>query len=110
MLAFASTSPSDAQNWFRPILCVCVCVSIDAMLNKTLTQTQTQTSSVNIHRILHNRCKIILKCNTGQENVFSSERMAEIKNVLINLVREHPFIYDKAHPFHYRINVSCDER
>ena len=30
---FVSTSPSNAQNGFRPILCICVCVSIDTMLN-----------------------------------------------------------------------------
>ena len=60
----------DAQNGFRPILCVFVCVAIDAMLNfdsdvdanvkcehslrflciniyLTVTLTQTQTSNVN---------------------------------------------------------------
>ena len=31
--AFVSTSPSNTQNGFRPILCICVCVSIDTMLN-----------------------------------------------------------------------------
>ena len=47
---FNIVSMENAQNGFRPILCVCVCVSIDAMVNLmvTLTQTQTQTSSVNI--------------------------------------------------------------
>ena len=35
----------------------------------------------------------------------NSERMAEIKNVLIDLVREHPLIYDKSHPLHYRTNA-----
>ena len=31
--AFASTSPLDAPNGFRPILCIFVCIAIDAMLN-----------------------------------------------------------------------------
>ena len=35
----------------------------------------------------------------------NSERMAEIKNVLIEVVREHPLIYDKSHPLHYRTNA-----
>ena len=35
----------------------------------------------------------------------SSEQMAEIKNVLIDLVKEHPLIYDKSHPLHYRTNA-----
>ena len=31
--------------------------------------------------------------------------MAEIKNVLIDLVRQHPLIYDRGHPLHYRTNA-----
>ena len=35
----------------------------------------------------------------------SQEQMAEIKNVLIDLVRQHPLIYDKGHPLHYQTNA-----
>ena len=31
--------------------------------------------------------------------------MAEIKNILIDLVKQHPLIYDKSHPLHYRTNA-----
>ena len=31
--------------------------------------------------------------------------MAEIKNMLIDLVRQHKLIYDKSHPLHYRTNA-----
>ena len=31
--------------------------------------------------------------------------MAEIKNLLIDLVRQQPLIYDKGHPLHYRTNA-----
>ena len=34
--------------------------------------------------------------------------MAEIKNVLIDLVREHPLIYDKSHPLHFRSNARAE--
>ena len=37
-----------------------------------------------------------------------NERMAEIKNVLIDLVREHPLIYDKGHPLHFRSNARAE--
>ena len=36
-----------------------------------------------------------------------NERMAEIKNVLIDLVREHPLIYDKSRPLHFRSNARA---
>ena len=36
-----------------------------------------------------------------------NERMAEIKNVLIDLVREHPLIY-KSHPLHFRSNARAE--
>ena len=29
----------------------------------------------------------------------------EVKNLLIDLVREHPAIYDKSHPDHFRVNL-----
>ena len=35
----------------------------------------------------------------------SQEQMAEIKNMLIDLVRQHPLIYDKSHPLHYQTNA-----
>ena len=31
--------------------------------------------------------------------------MAEIKNMLIDLVRQHPLIYDKSHSLHYQTNA-----
>ena len=34
-----------------------------------------------------------------------SEQMAEIKNLLIDLVKAHPLIYDKSHPLHYHTNA-----
>ena len=37
-----------------------------------------------------------------------NERMAEIKNVLTDLVREHPLIYDKNHPLHFRSNARAE--
>ena len=37
-----------------------------------------------------------------------NERMAEIKNVLIDLVREQPLIYDKSHPLHFRSNARAE--
>ena len=33
------------------------------------------------------------------------EGQIEIKNLLIDLVREKPIIYDKAHPDHFRANM-----
>ena len=35
----------------------------------------------------------------------SGEQLAEIKNLLIDLVKQHPFIYDKSHTLHYRTNA-----
>ena len=35
----------------------------------------------------------------------SGEQLAEIKNLLIDLVKQHPLIYDKSHPLHYRTNA-----
>ena len=35
----------------------------------------------------------------------SQEQVAEIKNMLIDLVRQHPLIYDKSHPLHYWTNA-----
>ena len=29
----------------------------------------------------------------------------EVKNLLIDLVRQHPAIYDKSHPDHFRTNL-----
>ena len=29
----------------------------------------------------------------------------EVKNLLIDLVRQHPAIYDKSHPDHFRVNL-----
>ena len=29
----------------------------------------------------------------------------EVKNLLIDLVRAHPAIYDKSHPDHFRVNM-----
>ena len=29
----------------------------------------------------------------------------EIKNLLIDLVKQHPLIYDKSHPLHYQTNA-----
>ena len=37
-----------------------------------------------------------------------NERMAEIKNVLIDLVRAHPLIYDKGHPLHFQTNARAE--
>ena len=34
-----------------------------------------------------------------------TEQMAEIKNLLIDLVKDQPLIYDKNHPLHYRTNA-----
>ena len=33
------------------------------------------------------------------------ESDVEIKNLLIDLVRENPLIYDKSHPDHFRTNM-----
>ena len=38
----------------------------------------------------------------------NAERIAEIKNVLIDLVRQHPLIYDKSHPLHFRTNARAE--
>ena len=35
----------------------------------------------------------------------SQEQIAEIKNILIHLVKQHPLIYYKSHPLHYRTNA-----
>ena len=35
----------------------------------------------------------------------SGEQLVEIKNLLIDLVKQHPLIYDKSHPLHYRTNA-----
>ena len=38
----------------------------------------------------------------------NAERIAEIKNLLIDLVRQHPLIYDKSHPLHFRSNAWAE--
>ena len=35
----------------------------------------------------------------------SQDQIAEVKNLLIDLVRQHPLIYDKGHPLHYWTNA-----
>ena len=35
----------------------------------------------------------------------SGEQLAEIKNLLIDLVKQHPLIYNKSHPLDYRTNA-----
>ena len=36
----------------------------------------------------------------------SPEQQAEVKNILIDLIKQHPLIYDKAYPLHYWTNAS----
>ena len=46
--------------------------------------------------------------NGPQENVPPAnprEAEAELKSLLIDLVRQHPLIYDKSHPLHFRTNA-----
>ena len=46
--------------------------------------------------------------NGPQENVPPAnprEAEAELKSLLIELVRQHPLIYDKSHPQHFRTNA-----
>ena len=46
--------------------------------------------------------------NGPQENVPPAnprEAEAELKSLLIDLVRQHPLIYDKSHPQHFRTNA-----
>ena len=38
----------------------------------------------------------------------NTERIAEIKNILIDLVKQHPLIYDKSHPLHFQSNASTE--
>ena len=43
----------------------------------------------------------------AQQNSEQSHREAEatMKNLLIDLVKARPLIYDKSHPLHYQTNV-----
>ena len=44
--------------------------------------------------------------NNGNSGSSSrSESDVEIKNLLIDLVRENPLIYDKSHPDHFQMNM-----
>ena len=46
--------------------------------------------------------------NGPQENVPPAnprEAEEELKSLLIDLVRQHPLIYDKSHPLHFRTNA-----
>ena len=36
----------------------------------------------------------------------SQEQQAEVKTILIDLIKQHPLIYDKAHLLHYWTNAS----
>ena len=41
----------------------------------------------------------------GNQPLNMREAEAELKNLLIDLVKENPLIYDKSHPLHYRTNA-----
>ena len=43
--------------------------------------------------------------NNGNSADNRARGEVEIKNLLIDLVRENPLIYDKGHPDHFRANM-----
>ena len=43
--------------------------------------------------------------NSGVSSDQGKEVNVEVKNLLIDLVRQHPAIYDKSHPDHFRVNL-----
>ena len=43
--------------------------------------------------------------NAGGSSDQGKEIDVEVKNLLIDLVRQHPAIYDKSHPDHFRVNL-----
>ena len=56
-------------------------------------------------RLLHNMASNKKRSNAAGSSEGGREADVEVKNLLIDLVKQHPAIYDKSHLDHFRVNL-----